>query len=453
MEFSSLTFIFLFLPIFIISFFVFSSHKKIIILLFSLFFYVLSSIHYFYLLIFIIIISYIFAKLVKRQNGKVYYSLFFILLIGFLFFFKYHNLIYELISDYLTSYNFIYLALPFGMSYYIFEAISYVNDCYKGRCEPHKLIDVACYLSFFPTIGTGPIHRFNNFNKYFNSKDKASFDNLAEGLRRFIIGLSKKIIVADNLSRIVTVAFSTSINLDFSISWIGILAFTMQLYYDFSGYSDMAIGISQMIGYKLQENFNSPFSSKSIKEFWNRWHISLGTWFRDYIYIPLGGNRVSFIRWMINVMVVWIFTGIWHGSTVNYFIWGIFLGVSMIIEKVIRNHIKINGFIGLIYTNLIFMMSMVLFKCQNTTEIINYFTSLFSFSMPDINYIKMLDIVFYMPFLFISILMQFQYVKEKILLFKNKFKYVYDIALVILLILSLFFIISGSNVAPLYSEF
>lgn len=215
----------------------------------------------------------------------------------------------------------------------------------------------------------------------------------------------------------------------------------------------MAIGISQMIGYKLQENFNSPFSSKSIKEFWNRWHISLGAWFRDYIYIPLGGNRVSFIRWMINVMVVWIFTGIWHGSTVNYFIWGIFLGVSMIIEKVIRNHIKINGFIGLIYTNLIFMMSMVLFKCQNTTEIINYFTSLFSFSMPDVNYIKMLDIVFYMPFLFISILMQFQYVKEKLLLFKNRFKYVYDIALVILLILSLFFIISGSNVAPLYSEF
>ena len=194
----------------------------------------------------------------------------------------------------------------------------------------------------------------------------------------------------------------------------------MQLYYDFSGYSDMAIGISQMIGYKLQENFNSPFSSKSIKEFWNRWHISLGAWFRDYIYIPLGGNRVSFIRWMINVMVVWIFTGIWHGSTVNYFIWGIFLGVSMIIEKVIRNHIKINGFIGLIYTNLIFMMSMVLFKCQNTTEIINYFTSLFSFSMPDVNYIKMLDIVFYMPFLFISILMQFQYVKEKLLLFKNR---------------------------------
>lgn len=442
MQLNSLLFILFFLPVFTcLMYFVKNNNiRNFLILLFSLGFYASNDIDYLWLLIIISLFTYVVGKKVK--DNKVLYFIYLIILVLILGLFKYgHN------------FNLDSLVMPLGISFYIFTSISYVSDVYYGKIEyEEESLNLFTYLTFFPTITSGPILRYKPFKEYLNNKE-INTDNISKGFRRFIIGLFKKVVIANSLASGSDVCF-TNEAISFPLAWFGALCFLLQLYYDFSSYSDMAIGIGEMIGFSIPENFNDPYMSKSIKEFWNRWHISLGTWFRDYVYIPLGGNRVSFIRWIINVLIVWSLTGIWHGSTINYLLWGLWNGLFLILEKVLFNKLNIPNFIRWIGTMFIVMIGFVIFKTSSLDGLKVYLLSMInkgaSFSLIGI---ERLDIFYLWLYLLIGILFIFSRIKKLFYSLNDKLPIIYDLVLVCLLIVSIIFIVNGSYVSFIYAGF
>ena len=274
--------------------------------------------------------------------------------------------------------------LPIGISFFTFQVLGYVIDVYRGDVKAsHKPVSFMAFISMFPQLIAGPIVRYSDIEQELENR-KLTVDRMADGIRKFICGLAKKVLIADSLALLVKNA-SGSPEESVLIAWLAAVGFLMQLYYDFSGYSDMAVGLGLMLGFHFPENFRYPYMSRSVTEFWRRWHITLGSWFRDYVYIPLGGNRVSRGKWIRNVAVVWLLTGIWHGSTLNYAVWGIYFGCFLIIEKIAKDHISYKDtwfrkLTGHGYTLFVLLVGMVIFRCEDFGVMLHQLRMMFMLS-------------------------------------------------------------------------
>lgn len=387
MIFSSLLFMYIFLPI-VLGIYYFSPKKlrNFVLLMISLVFYGWGEPIYIFLMIISIIVGFTGARLIdKYRDNKDFSTCIFItvlvLNIGALFFFKYYGFLIEIINSVFNSNLRIRtLPLPLGISFYTFQIISYVVDVYKMDTKVQKnIINFGAYVSMFPQLVAGPIVQYTTIEKQLNSREE-NLNQFGEGVERFVLGLGKKVIIANNVGAVWnTVKPLVSSDISVLTSWIGIIAFTLQIYFDFSGYSDMAIGLGKMFGFDFMENFKYPYISKSVTEFWRRWHISLGSWFRDYIYIPLGGNRCSKIANVRNIFVVWFVTGLWHGASWNFIVWGLFFGVIIFIEKMglLKVLDKLPSFLCNIYTMFFVVISWVFFDTYTLKDSMVYIGNMF----------------------------------------------------------------------------
>lgn len=388
MLFSSIIFLSIFLPSLIILYFsVKKSFRNYILLIYSLIFYAWGEPRYLSVMLCIILINYLAAILIdKNKNRKIILICDILLNLFVLIYFKYFNFIVininKVLKNPLPKVNVI---MPIGISFFIFQAISYVFDVYKNEVPVQKNIyKLTLYISFFPQLIAGPIVKYHEVQKEIENRNE-SLNNIYLGLFRFSIGLGKKVLIANTLGEVVDKIFMLDIinTIDYKIAWIGAICYSLQLYFDFSGYSDMAIGLGKVFGFKFLENFNYPYVSKSITEFWRRWHISLGTWFKEYLYIPLGGNRKSSIRTYINLFIVFLATGIWHGAKWTFVIWGLWHGIFIIIErkiKIEKYDKKFEIFIRHIYTLFIIITGWVLFRAENMSYGIKFLKIMFGIS-------------------------------------------------------------------------
>lgn len=391
MNFSSINFLFLFLPLVLLFYFVLRpKYRNIILILSSFIFYFLGEKHYTVLLLFSCLFNYFIGNLIdKNFNDKTKkYILIFgifinILLLGI---FKYLNFFIEQINLFFSHFNSIFfiepvnIHLPVGISFFTFQAVSYLIDIYRKDIKPSKILNFSLYLSMFAQLVAGPIVRYKQIQKDLD-KRLINKEQFYEGIKRFISGLSKKVIIADTLSYCADNIFALQANeLTFCVCFFGAVCYSFQIFFDFSGYSDMAIGLGKMFGFNFPENFNYPYISKSIKEFWRRWHISLSQWFRDYLYIPLGGNRCTTGRVYLNIMIVFIFTGLWHGANWNFVIWGVFNGVLIIFESVFKNIFKkIPSFFLHVYFLIAVASGWAIFRCENLHHSISYLKTMYGF--------------------------------------------------------------------------
>ncbi|MDY4858461.1 MAG: MBOAT family O-acyltransferase [Bacilli bacterium] len=382
MLFTSISFLYYFLPALIIIYFITpKKYKNIILLIASLLFYFYGEPKYVFLMILEIIIAYIGAILIDKYKNQSKNILIITLFIHvfLLIIFKYTDFIIQTIND-ISNANIklLNIALPIGISFYTFQIISYIIDVYNGKVKVQRnIIKLATYVSLFPQLVAGPIVRYQTVEKELDNRVH-SFNNFAYGIRRFSVGLAKKVLIANALGELCSKAPATSEE-TVVFFWIFGISYMLQLYFDFSAYSDMAIGLGRIFGFHFPENFNYPYISKSITEFWRRWHISLSTWFKDYVYIPLGGNRVSRYKQIRNILIVWLLTGIWHGANWTFLIWGLLFGIILIIEKIFLNKFmeKLPSFIRRIYVLFIVMILFIIFSSDNMSVALSNIKGLF----------------------------------------------------------------------------
>ena len=383
MLFSSIPFLYYFLAVVLIMYFAVPGKLKNLVLLFSsLFFYAWGEVRLVTLMLGVILLGYIFGLLIdkssasKKKKGWLILSV--VSMVGILGYFKY--------ADFFVS-NFnavtgldvplLKVALPIGISFYTFQVMSYVVDVYRGTAKvQYNPFTLATYISMFPQLIAGPIVRYADVAEQLEHRVH-SVDKAALGIRRFVLGLSKKILIANALGELCEI-FKASGDKSVAFYWLYAVAFTLHIYYDFSGYSDMAIGLGKIFGLDFIENFNYPYISKSITEFWRRWHMSLGTWFRDYVYIPLGGNRVSKPRWLFNIFAVWFLTGFWHGASWNFIVWGLYFAVILMLEKLVLLPIlEKSGPLKHMYVMFLVIISFVIFNAADMTEAFAYIGGMF----------------------------------------------------------------------------
>jgi len=459
MLFSSISFIYFFLPIFLIVYFCIpSKYRNFVILFFSLLFYALGEPKYIIILILSCIINYVLSILIyKNKKPKLYLIIACLYNVIQLLIFKYTDFFIENINN-IFGFNlsYMYIVMPIGISFFTFQALGYVIDVYNKKHAPSKnIFDFMAYVSLFPQLVAGPIVRYSDIeNELINRKE--SFSLFSNGIRRFVIGLSKKVLLANVLGEYVSLLETDTV----LSSWLRPILFTLQIYFDFSGYSDMAIGIGQMIGFKFKENFNYPLIASSITDFWRRWHISLSSWFRDYIYIPLGGNKVKTLKWIRNIFVVWFLTGFWHGASWNFILWGLYFGIILLIEKLLlKKYIDKTKVFKYIYTLFIVIISFLIFNETNLSDIIHELKNMFLINkIPFINK----EVLYYfksnLVLLIISIVAATPLCKNIILKLKDaKLNILIDILEVIfifvLLILCTAFLIDASFNPFLYFRF
>lgn len=383
MLFSSIPFLYYFLPLVIITYFIVpKSFKNAVLLLFSLVFYAWGEPKYVFLMIFTVAVNYVLGLLIDKFKGKllskVFLAISVIASLSVLGYFKYADFFIENFNAIFgLSYNLLNIALPIGISFYTFQILSYTIDVYRGNVKVQKNpITLGAYVALFPQLIAGPIVRYSDVEKQLRHRTH-SFEKTANGIRRFILGLSKKIILANTLGELCDV-FYTSPDKSVLFYWLFAISYMLQVYFDFSGYSDMAIGLGKLFGFEFMENFRYPFISSSISEFWRRWHISLGSWFRDYVYIPMGGNRVGKSRLLLNIFTVWFLTGFWHGAEWNFIIWGLYFAVLLLIEKSFLSKIleKAKG-LSHIYVLFFTAISFVIFSASGMKEALSYVGGLF----------------------------------------------------------------------------
>ena len=371
----------------------------------SIVFYAWGEPRYVVIMLISILLGYIFGILIARFRGKIAAKIFLFISVAsslaFLIYFKY-------VDFFIANWNavtglsvpLLEIALPIGISFYTFQILSYTVDVYRGDvCAQKNPINLAAYVALFPQLIAGPIVRYSDIDRQLTERT-CSFDKTAQGIRRFILGLGKKILIADAFAAFCS-DFSASGEKSVLFFWLYAVAFSLQIYFDFSGYSDMAIGLGKIFGFDFLENFNYPFISGSITEFWRRWHMSLGSWFRDYVYIPLGGNRVSKWRGLFNIFIVWMLTGFWHGASWNFILWGLFFAVCLLIEKIwllpylkkakVWNHIYVLGLV---------LFSFVLFASENLETLVFHVKGMFGFggvpliSNPALYYLRNYAVIF-----------------------------------------------------------
>ena len=381
MIFSSVFFLFVFLPVTLILYFIVPwKFKNLLLLLVSLIFYAWGEPIYVFLMLFSIIFNYFGGLQIDslKQSGdtkKLKFSFLFTLIVNLaiLGFFKYYGFVLDSLNS-ILPFDIPYkeLALPIGISFYTFQTLSYIIDVYRGTAEVQKnFISFGTYVTMFPQLIAGPIVRYQDIDKQLR-KRTISMYKFGQGMAWFLRGLGKKVLLANNIGMMFDSIHAMGAD-ERSVltAWLGCLAYTMQIYFDFSGYSDMAIGLGKMFGFEFMLNFNYPYISKSLTEFWRRWHISLGTWFREYVYIPLGGNRVSAAKHIRNIMVVWMLTGLWHGAAWNFVVWGLYHGIVQLIEKKVLNNVleKLPNFVQILYTFIIVMIGWVMFFCTSLKDL------------------------------------------------------------------------------------
>jgi len=379
--FSSIPFLFYFLPAVLILYFAVPFKlKNAVLLLFSLLFYAWGEPRYVFLMLFTVLAAYIMARLTEkyRARAKLFTAIAVCIELAALLCFKYADFfIGNFNAATGLSLPFLRLALPVGISFYTFQILSYNVDVYRGTVPAQRsFIDLAAYVALFPQLIAGPIVRYSDIAAQLSCRSH-SFDKAAEGIRRFIVGLSKKILIANSLGELCAV-YAAAGERSVLFYWLYALGFSLQIYFDFSGYSDMAIGLGKILGFDFLENFNYPYMSRSITEFWRRWHISLGSWFRDYVYIPLGGNRVSRIKWFRNIFVVWFLTGFWHGAAWNFIAWGLYFGILLVLEKFfLLKKLERAPALGHIYVVLLVIFGFVIFDAAGMGEAIGCIGGMF----------------------------------------------------------------------------
>lgn len=390
MVFSSLSFLFYFLPTILLLYYIlpkkFRYGRNFVLLIGSLFFYFVGEPKAIVVMLLSIFINYIGGIAVNsggEKQRKISLTIVVILNLTILFYYKYLMFIVGNLSkifDFSVETKSIYM--PIGISFFTFQGMSYVFDVYMKNAEVKKNpLDIALYISLFPQLIAGPIVRYKTVADEIDGRVE-TLDLFSTGVIRFIVGLSKKVLLANKFGIIADEIFKLNGNYNLSVplSWFGVLMFALQIYYDFSGYSDMAIGLGKMFGFNFLENFDYPYISKSITEFWRRWHMSLGTWFRDYIYIPLGGNRVSVPRHILNMFIVWFLTGFWHGASWNYIIWGLYFFVFLVIEKYVfgNKFEKVPRIFRHLYALIVILVGWVIFKEENSFLLLKYLKAMFS---------------------------------------------------------------------------
>ena len=400
---------------------------------------------------FTILLSYAYGILIEKIDNKRVRKILFILTlsinIGLLCFFKYIDfIIINLNNLSKTKFDLFNIALPLGISFYTFQNISYICDVYtKKEKAQRNIINLATYIFLFPQLIAGPIVRYNDIKNQLENRTH-TFEKFSDGARRFIIGLSKKVLIANILGELATTLMN---NYEITVlgCWGYAISFTLQIYFDFSGYSDMAIGLGKIFGFEFLENFNYPYISKSITEFWRRWHMSLSSWFKDYVYIPLGGNRNGIIKQIKNILIVWVLTGIWHGAGWNFIIWGIYFGIILIFEKLFLLRIleKIPVIFRRIYTLIIVLIGFVIFNSNNTNEIINILNYMFiPLNKNIVNDYTMYYLKSNLILIAISIFASTPILKNIILKLKEKNKYEKTINILEIIILPILLIICTS---------
>ncbi len=389
MVFSSLVFLFLFLPaVIIINYWLPSNYRNGFLLFANLVFYAYGEPVYVILMVLSIGANYVFARMLdpvqhKISEGarKAVLILSVLFNIGMLVYFKYTMLILDTLRmvPFLSNLPYMDIVLPIGISFYTFQALSYVIDVYRRDCRcTRNFIDFGAYISLFPQLIAGPIVRYADVASRMRTR-QVSFDMFSSGIKVFVVGLAKKVLLANQFG-IVWDTVSGNLSAYGTLgAWIGAIAYAMQIYFDFGGYSDMARGLGKMLGFDFCINFSYPYISTTITEFWRRWHISLSTWFRDYVYIPLGGNRTSLLRNALNILVVWALTGIWHGAGWNFLAWGIYYGIILLCEKFIYGKLlkKLPGVVGNIYTLFIVVVGWIFFVCPDFTSAFQYLKVMF----------------------------------------------------------------------------
>lgn len=371
MLFTSISFLYYFLPTIIILYFITpKKYRNYILLIFSIIFYMYGEPKYVILMLVEILVAYFGALLIDKYKSKEIFLITIIIHIGLLCVFKYTDLFIGTINSiFKTNISFLNIALPIGISFYTFQILSYVIDVYRGKVKVQKnILKLATYVSLFPQLIAGPIVRYETICDELDNRDE-TIEKFSLGVRRFIIGLAKKVLIANMLGELCT-KFSLVDERSVLFYWIFAISYMLQVYFDFSAYSDMAIGLGKMFGFTFLENFNYPFISKSITEFWRRWHISLSSWFKDYVYIPLGGSRKGTLKLVRNILIVWFLTGIWHGAAYNFILWGLFIGVFLVIEKLwLSKYIsKLPKVLRNIYVLFIIMISFIMFNAGSINE-------------------------------------------------------------------------------------
>lgn len=396
MLFSSMTFLFVFMPV-VMSIYLLSKKdiRNYVLLAASIIFYAWGEPRYLAIMIMTIVVTYAGARIVDRclDDKKRKWAMAATILVdlGFLIYFKYFNFIVDNVNAALQlNLDFIDVVMPIGISFYTFQAISYLIDVYRREVEAQEDINkLALYIVLFPQLVAGPIVKYHDVCEQIDDR-KVTFADVSFGLKRFIIGLAKKVLIANTLAVVVDRIFMQQPEtLGFGYAWLGIIAYMIQLYFDFSGYSDMAIGLGRMFGFRFLENFNYPYISKSISEFWQRWHISLATWFKQYLYIPLGGNRVSPVRTYINLFVVFLVTGVWHGASWTFVLWGVWNAIFICFEKFVGWHKpkdESRYILALrhIYAMLVFVLGLVIFRSVNMDYAWDYLHQMFMLNQPEV---------------------------------------------------------------------
>lgn len=389
MLFSSLTFLFVFLPlVFAVYFLTPEKYKNLILLISSWIFYAWGGVSYSIILIASILANFFFAKGISVGKNKrrilqlaITFNVLLIVCFKYLdFFIRNLNLLVDVFGVQ-KDIKELGIILPLGISFFTFQQMSMLWDVYRSENNfKIRFVETALYISLFPQLIAGPIVRYHDIIEQLK-KRVHSFEKIEYGIKRFILGLFKKVVFANTCAIIADQIFVLDISqLDTAAAWLGILAYSLQIYFDFSGYSDMAIGLGSIFGFKILENFNFPYISKSIQEFWRRWHISLSSWFRDYVYFPLGGNRKGVNRTYMNLLIVFLLTGFWHGATWSFIFWGVFHGFFLILERLgLKKILEKYSLLGHLYTLLAVMIAWVFFKVESFQEALNYVTQMFSF--------------------------------------------------------------------------
>ncbi len=374
MVFSSVLFLFRFFPLFFLLYYLFPGRmKNVILFLGSLFFYAWGEPVYVLLMLFSTIVDYTHGRLLERFRGRkaakgillssVVINLF------VLCFFKYADFLVETVNVLTgSSLPLLHLPLPIGISFYTFQTMSYTIDVYRGEAKVQRnLLDFGVYVTMFPQLIAGPIVKYRDVERRLHQRN-VDLLSISAGLKRFCIGMAKKVLLANQMGELwVLVSGMNSREVSATTAWLGIFAYAFQIYFDFSGYSDMAIGMGEMLGFSFPENFNYPYISASVTEFWRRWHISLGSWFREYVYIPLGGNRKGLLRQLLNILIVWMLTGIWHGAGWNFLLWGLWFALALMLEKLFLGKLLswLPKVVGIFYTILVVLIGWVLFAMES----------------------------------------------------------------------------------------
>lgn len=389
MVFSSILFIFRFLPIAMgIYFLTPKKLKNLSLLILSLIFYSWGEPRYFLLMIASIFVDYFISINIEKNNKNkkikiLLLAISIIFNVGILFFFKYINFFIENINSIFNmSLNNVKITLPLGISFYTFQTMSYTIDVFLGKVKAEKnIINFGAFVCLFPQLIAGPIVKYIDISKELKNRD-INLDEIQAGIRLFILGLGSKVLIANNIgslwNEVETMGFN---NISTILAWMGIIAFSLQIYFDFNGYSLMAIGLGKILGFNFPNNFNYPYESRSITEFWRRWHITLGQWFKQYVYIPLGGNRLGRARTYFNLFIVWFLTGFWHGASYNFILWGLYFFILICIEKNgLLNLLNKHKLISHIYTIFFILVGWVLFAVIDLNQIINFFKKMFIFN-------------------------------------------------------------------------